>query len=831
MHFAHHRLGNGLRVWAQRHGTAPLAAVYLWIDCGTRDERDGEHGAAHLLEHMIFKGTPTRPVGAAAAEIEGLGGDLNAYTAHDQTVLHATVLTSGLDQALDVLADMALRSCLSDEDLLLEREVVLDEIARYDDDPDTVVGDRANERVFASHPYGRPVLGTRESVRGIDADALRAFHRRGYGPGRAGVAVAGDVDPDEVFAAVARHFGSWTGGEPRRALGEPAPPPTTVHQVDGRFGTTLVELTWPAVPRRHPDAAALEILMSSLGDGSASVLTTRLHLEDKVAHDVWSSTDLRQRGGSVSVGFRPTAGHTREALAAALAELDAITRGGVTGRQVDRARQVILSDMLFAQETVDGVAHDLVTYGMLDGDPGARRRHRNALAAVSHDDVREVARRYLTRDAMQTVVLDRKLDPPKLRRALRPSKPRSRGAEPKQTVLDNGATLWVMPDPSPVAAAVAVGLGGGLFDKPGRQGLGTLWAETVAGAAGDMMATEFSEALDAVAATLTGASSPSTWSIRSTFPSAYASDALDLFGMALLEPRFDPEEVERVRQTLIDDAETRSDRPGEVAQLLVWQSLFAGHPWRLTPGGSVSSLQRLGGRGLVRRHDRLVTGPNTVVAVCGGVDPVEVEDQLGAWLADLPSDQVHLPERRVPEAPPARSRTRRAGREQAYVVLATRGLRATDPTRHALSLGAAILGGQGGRLFVSLREERGLAYSVWSTARTGWDGGVFQVGAATSPEAAAEVRSVLRDGLHRLAATPPDPIELDRYRQMLLGLAAMDRQRTSARAGIAALGDRMGIPSSLEAYRQALHAVTPEAVRDAAAAALGRGLVEVVVAP
>jgi len=179
-----HVLANGLRVVVHPR-PVPLAALYLWIEAGSVDERSDEHGAAHFLEHMLFKGTPTRGVGDVPATIESLGGDLNAYTSLESTVLHATVELDGWKEALDVLADMSQRSLLDATELEREREVILEEVRGTASDPEELLYEGVQSALYADHAYARPILGTAAEVAELPRQALMNFWRREWGPQRA----------------------------------------------------------------------------------------------------------------------------------------------------------------------------------------------------------------------------------------------------------------------------------------------------------------------------------------------------------------------------------------------------------------------------------------------------------------------------------------------------------------------------------------------------------------------------------------------------------------------------------------------------------------------
>ena len=200
-------LPGGLRVVTEYLPAVRSASVGVWVGVGSRDEGATVAGAAHFLEHLLFKSTPTRTAVDIAQAMDAVGGELNAFTAKEHTCYYAHVLDSDLELAVDLVADVVLNGRCAADDVELERDVVLEEIAMRDDDPEDALGDMFLTALFGDHPVGRPVIGTAQSVSAMTRAQLHSFHVRRYTPERMVVAVAGNVDHDEVVALVREHFG------------------------------------------------------------------------------------------------------------------------------------------------------------------------------------------------------------------------------------------------------------------------------------------------------------------------------------------------------------------------------------------------------------------------------------------------------------------------------------------------------------------------------------------------------------------------------------------------------------------------------------------------
>ncbi|MCB9762295.1 MAG: insulinase family protein [Alphaproteobacteria bacterium] len=833
-------LGSGARLVLDPVPGSAVTAVYLWVRSGSCDELEGQHGAAHFVEHMLFKGTERHGVGEIATAIEAVGGDINAYTTYDQTVFHATVPTPSWQGALDVLVDMALHSRFDPQEIELERQVILDEIRSGRDDPARCLGEAVAARAFQRHPFGRPVIGTTRSVGGMAPEALRAFYERVYHPENLIVSVSGDVDADALIALCERLL------PPRPPVGpapvRPVEPPQTRARsiiVPGRFEEPMLELAFRGVPHDHPDAAALDLLITALGEGSASVLGAALQLGEGLVTSTWGVCETEHDDGLVLLGCTPLGGRTLQAARALAAQVDRARAHGVPLAQLHRARTQILSLRLFTAETVDGRAHENAWYEAFFGDPAAAQRYRAALEAVTAADVRRVAAQYLRpeRCTLGALLPEAEAEPAAVRQAAslsrRPALPKARPAVHRR-VLDSGLTLLVEPlEHTQVAAIRAVGLGGQLVERAGSAGLCELWSRTAG--AWDLSARELAEYLDDRGATLSGLAGRNTLGVELDLPAGRIDDAVDLVGAVLCAPRFDQGEAERVLAELREDERLLRDQPSTVADHEAARLLYGAHPYGLPARGTADSLQRLDVPALRRLHRGLITADNLVVAVAGAVDPDAVMHRLERALAGLPPGPARLRRRPRARFSPKRLRAQLAAdREQAHIVLAWPGARFSDPDAEALAQAAQVLGGQGGRLFMALRDRRGLAYDVSAESDDGWDRGAFEVRMSMDPEQVAQGVAGLREEVERLAAEGPTAEELERVKQVTLGALAMYRQRSAGRALELALWERYGRDARFARERAAARtlAVTADDVRRALSARLAAcGGVEVVVGP
>ncbi|MGH3443850.1 MAG: M16 family metallopeptidase, partial [Nocardioidaceae bacterium] len=288
-------LPGGLRVVTETMPGVRSASIGVWVGVGSRDESPQRSGASHFLEHLLFKGTPTRSALDLSVELDRVGGECNAFTAKEYTCFHARVLDDDLPLAVDVLGDMVTSSVLAAEDVEAEREVILDEIAMHDDDPDDVVQNLFAGKAWGSSPLGRPVAGTAESVAVLSRAQIARYYATQYTPANIVVAVAGNLDHTAVVKMVRKAFSRGgfladSGALPR----EPRQPRRAQRVTSGSvtlerpFEQVNLVLAVNGLVRTDERRYALGVLNAALGAGTSSRLFQEIREHRGLAYSVYS---------------------------------------------------------------------------------------------------------------------------------------------------------------------------------------------------------------------------------------------------------------------------------------------------------------------------------------------------------------------------------------------------------------------------------------------------------------------------------------------------------------------------------------------------------------
>ncbi|MGH8913926.1 MAG: M16 family metallopeptidase [Acidimicrobiia bacterium] len=349
MHYDLTTLPNGLRVITEPMPSLRSVALGCWVDTGTRDELPNEQGASHFLEHLLFKGSEKLSARQVSEIFDAIGAESNAFTSKESTCFWARLLDQDLGTGFDVLCEMIQRPAFRQNEIDAERQVVIEEINMNEDDPDDVAFENFSTAVFVDHPLEAPVLGTRESIRGMSRDDILGYWKRRYGAGSMVVAAAGSVDHDGVVDMVAERFGDWSGEAVDHEHGEAAPWPVVkitrreteqAHLVIGGKGLNRSdERRW-----------SFEVLNHVLGSGMSSRLFREIREERGLAYAVYGFKMAYADAGAWGVYIGTTPSQVDTVMTVIRDELDKVVAEGITPEELERAKGSMRGGLALALE-------------------------------------------------------------------------------------------------------------------------------------------------------------------------------------------------------------------------------------------------------------------------------------------------------------------------------------------------------------------------------------------------------------------------------------------------------------------------------------------------
>ena len=820
-----HRLPNGLTVLVEENHAAPVAALQVWVRVGSADELPGEEGLAHLHEHMLFKGTARRGPGEIARAIEACGGEINAWTSFDQTVYHVVVASQFLGQGIDVLADAITSAAFDPEELGREIEVVCEEIKRSLDSPTRKLSKELFATAFTRHPYGRPVIGTEQSVRSFTREGILRFYRRWYQPENCVLVAVGDFREAQVLELAQKLF-AWPRAQLAPAETRTPEPQRTAVAVRVKHDVLkegYLSLAWPAPPLAGADVPALDALSLVLGHGDASRLFRALKRDRLLCTEAQASCYTPADPGLVIVGLTLQPGQVRDAVREAVRQTYRMRTEEVTLEELGNACRLIESDAVYQRESVQGQARKLGFYETSAGGIEFEAEYLARVAALTPAALLTAAERHLRPEAavlcallpdsaetpgadelsaiLQELADESRKTARKPGSGIAPSaRPAVRFAEPRtgplrREELPGGGVLLVKEERAvPLVALRAVWSGGLRAETDADAGVNMLLARLASKGTQNRGAEQIVREMEAMGGSLGGNSGRNSFGLRAEMLSRHLEEGLDLFVETLSQPAFREDEVGRERTLQLDELHAREDNPAGVAFLLFAQTLYRRHPYRLDTLGTAESVAAFTPERLAAYRSQRYPPGQAVLSVVGDVDPDRVSQLVRDRLSRAPrrAAPAIVPPEEEPVCAP-RAAVRKLDKAQAHLVLGFPGARLSDPLRWELEVLSAVLSGQGGRLFLELRDKRSLAYSVTSFSVEGVDPGYFAVYIGCGPAKVADALAGIRAELSRCREAPPSASELDRARTHLIGTHAIGLQRNSARAAVYAFDECYGL--------------------------------------
>ena len=391
-------LPGGVRIFSEPLSEATSVSLGVWIRAGSRDEKDEVAGITHLMEHMLFKGTPSMDALGIAEAFEGIGAQENAATGEEYTVLYARFLPEHLERALDIMSEMVLKPTLAD--LEREREVIVEEIKMYEDRPDQLADEYLSGLIFHDDSLGRPIIGSVETVRGVDHDTLRIFHDNTYTAPNVFLVGAGKLDRDEFERMAEEKLEGLPSGELFVREANPKAPKSRFFFKFKETEQYHVAMGSLGLPARSEDRFAMSALNNVLGGGMSSRLFQEVREKRGLAYAVYSYHQGYSDAGAVKVYVGSTTGNVAEAVEVISEQLDKIREEPVSEEELKRTKEQLKSSTILALESTAArmtrIGRSIITGAELLTPEEISAR----IDAVSAEDIKRLANDYLNLENM-----------------------------------------------------------------------------------------------------------------------------------------------------------------------------------------------------------------------------------------------------------------------------------------------------------------------------------------------------------------------------------------------------------------------------------------------
>ena len=787
-------LENGLIIITREDHSAPVVSTQAWCRTGSIDEGKWlGAGLSHVLEHMLFKGTTTRPGSRIDQEVQEVGGCMNAYTSFDRTVYHIDVPNTGAKVAVDILCDIMQHASLPADELVKELDVIRREMDMNQDDPGRRAGRRLFETAFTRSSYRLTVIGYPDIFNDLQADDIRAYYRERYAPNNIFFVVVGDINPDEVVEQIRKAF---SGSKSR-----PMPPSILPQEPRQTAAREMIEespielghfhLSWHIPDIRHPDMPALDILSALLGSGRSSRLFREVREKKGLVTSVDAWTYNPGELGLFGMSAAADGAMFVEARDAMLAEVDRIQNEPIPPEEVAKVVKQFIAGTLASRKTMQGQAQTLGGNWMAANDLNFSERYLAAAKRMTPADIQRVARKYLTPENRTLY-------------ALLPT-----GAAPKTTLsaeafgdkgiekinLPNGLCLLLKSDHRlPFVELRAVFRGGVLAESEAQNGLTQLMSKMLLQGTLTRSAEQIAREIESIGGNIDSFGGFNSFGASAEVLSADFQTGLDILADVILHPAFLTDAFEGEQRIQLETIRAQRDHLLQSCGRAMRRALFGPIGYGLDPSGNESSVQAIQTTDLAAFHSKLAVPNNCVLAIFGDIDAAAaraaVEKAFGGW----------QPGARPPSAPPEPEVLDRILRvketrdkKQAVILMSFPGTSMDAPDHYALDLLQEACSDLGSRLFMRIRDKLGLAYYVGAQNFMGLAPGYFAFYAGTAPDKLALVEQELLKETELLCAEGLTEEELKRAKAKLVGQKKIARQDLGNLAMTSALDELYGL--------------------------------------
>ncbi len=759
-------LTNGIVVIVKENHSAPVAACNFWIRVGAAYENDNEKGLSHFIEHMMFKGTKKRGLGQIDKEIKELGGYNNAFTSYDATNYVIVVPSENIEKAIEIQFDALTESVFDETEINKEREVIIDELKRGQDNPNIFIMQKLMNISFDAY-YKDPIIGYESNLRQYTRESIKDFFEKYYIPANIIIVVSGDVDTAKILNCIRNTFGTISGRK-TGVISESKTDKEKTFQYktfSGNIESRYLMIGFPVPDILSEDTPAIEILARLMGGSESSNLYQKLKEEKELVDNIDMDIFTGRFGGILIVSAIVREGKYPSVLEEIFKEVERIKKYGVTREELDRVRSDIIREK---EKELMKVENDALNLGYFEtlSDYNEYYRYYERLRRTLETDIINVASRYLNPDAASIVVYYPKSrekefkgykEAEKIKNLVKPvvEKTQEKKTEARLIEIKNGIKLIHKKQTNTnIVAAKFLFPGGvifeGSFNSGLYKGITNLMIETMMKGTKKRSAKDIAQRIDELGAVFVPNVSKEYFGWSMEVMNTNFENLIELFSDIIFNPLFDIEEVRKEKEDIINKLNRLKDYPDEYAFKLFNEEFFEWHPYGFYPLGSTQSVKTIPLRFLKEWHDRFFVPDNIIVSVVGNIDIEYVKDIFEKYLNKWETSKaikINLP---VKITHSIKIKREKIEKNQSHIIIGFKGPKTNSDDYFAFRILDTILsGGMDSRLFHEIRDKKNLCYTVFSTFDRFVENGAFKIYAATSPEneekLEEEIFKVLKD--------------------------------------------------------------------------------------
>lgn len=874
----HKYLPNGMEVYLHPTNFAPIVSVQILVKAGSIDEDDGdiqEGGIAHVLEHMLFKGTKKFPnTGQIASTVEFEGGDINAYTTFDHTNYYLTAPATFALKGAELLLDVVQNSLLDAEELAKELEVIIEEIKRSRDNPNAVLSHNMFSIFYQGTKMARPVIGHQAVVEKFTREQVYHFYKKWYIPNNMIFIASGDFSSDEMWEHLVKLTQDFLPQSVPPRLRMPLPERTAHSQPTailerGAWQEARVQIATLAPTLESHEMPMWDVFAAILGEADSSRLTRILRDELQLVTSIDSSCYTpKYPAGMLGIGYFGMAENALQAVKIIVQEIRRLAEVPPTQEELTRVLNTLKAQRIYSRESMDGISRCAGLSLQTPEKMEFENIYMHRVSKVTTEQIRQIAQKVMNQleagHFHVSVALGEKVIPDiseadfinairhtanvmhlnqaplefSLQKTNSPTyssdswlqhyfkKTSEINPEVKQIIiqLPFDKTLKINFRPSkrlPVVSGMLLLKGGLLYEPQDKNGVSGLMASMLTRGTHRQSYRKFIEELEDNASSISAFSSRDLFGMRFDAISENSLRTAQMLLDCFFRPEFSSTEWQRTHKETIEVIIAQKDSPSARISKVSQPLLFPDHPYAKAGIGTEESLAKVTREDTQEFWANLFHADEFIFSIAGDFDLRSFVNLIESEFKSFFDSEYTPLKRQTPTVPqlPTTQQPRvgfdELQREQAHITLSFRSYPISDPRRTALELGANILAGQGGRLFLDLRDSKSLAYSVSASQAPNVFAGVFTTYIATAAHKAQEAIEGMKFHIEQLAKEPPSFEELKRAKSSVLGSQSIESQHHNYQASQLAMSDVYGLDfDNFLKFSNRVNAVTPEMISD-----------------
>ena len=821
---------------------SPVVSLQVWVKTGSVDEKKGQEGITHFIEHLLFKETDKFKLGEIATLIEGAGGQLNAYTSFDRTVFHITIASHYTQIAFEALSQMIVFPRFKPESIDDERQVVIEEIKRAKDSPHSQSADLLFSTLYPKHPYGHPILGYEENIKNFSPEQIIEYYQNHYFPENITLVISGDFQISQIKPSINKYFNFLKKHKSIQKSTHPFQKTKHFGIKKTSFQETHLHLAWRLSSFRD-DLPALDAFSVMIGQGHSSRLYRKLRLQNLYVDSVSSYTYVLRDSGIFIISCELSEDKIDITLDNLAKELLSFFTEIPPVKELQKAITMIESDQYYEMETVDGLSEKYGFYEMLWNDPHYWKTYLNQLKHLKVEDLIHVVKKHLSPQNISLCVTTKKTSQEKLKNKLEEwvkhyekeiflpcyktdtselkKIPQKTEPDIKEVALPLGARMYLYKSSQTPTVSLDLGFegGGNIVEPDALIGISELVRRSWLSGTSNYTESLLKERLDELASFLSAFCGKHTLGLSLVTLSSSLKKSLILLEDVLKSPLFLTEVIEREKIAMKKKLIKRRDSPSNMTIRSFKELIFKNHPYATDPLGTDQSLTLITQEDLLSYWRKVMNPQKMVVSIVGNFDFEEIKETFANLIESLSFSKSS--DTSYPSLKPLTQGTsffcEMKDKAQSSIVLGYRGFTFKSKNRFTLEVLEAILSGQSGRLFLELRDKASLAYTVTPFSLTGKEGGFFAIYIACQPDKGQLAIDMMKTEIQKLCTHLIPKDELERAKRYLIGHHNIALQKNSSLSSAIFFREIYNISyKEIFNYGNHIDAVTSEQILDLA---------------